>query len=122
MPSLVSVAGFEDFYRGDSMAYTLQFTDITFDITGYQFFTTFKVSKNDADTSAILIKRFTPPANANSTSGLLYLPYESDDTNRFEPGSYFYDIQMVTNDFPPKIFTLFEGKVRVLTDISRLES
>lgn len=122
MPSLTSTVGFDDCYRGDSFAYTLQFDDNTFDITGYQFFVTFKSQKNDADVDAILIKRFTAPATAASQTGLLYLPFESDDTNKFVAGSsVYYDIQMVTNDFPPKVITLLSRKMKFLVDVSRLE-
>ena len=122
MATLVETPGFDDCYRGDSFCYTLQFDNASFDITGYQFFVTYKVSANDLDSAAVLIKRFTPPANVASESGKLYLPFESTDTNRFSPARYHYDIQMVTNNFPPKIVTLLTGTQTFLTDVTRLES
>lgn len=123
MGALTQTVGFEDCYRGDSFAYTLQFDDLTFDITGYQFFVTFKRQKADLDADAILIKRFTAPNNAASQSGLLYLVFESTDTNLMVGGaSVYYDIQMVTNGFPPKIVTLLQKKMKFKVDVSRLES
>lgn len=120
MASLIgSSRRIDAFYQGDSFAYFMEFDDINFDITGYQFIVTFKLSKDDSDLDAVLIKKFTAPSNIESRSGKLYLPFESTDTWKFSPGSYFYDIQMVTNDFPAKVFTLLDSKVRVKAGVTR---
>ena len=119
--ALSKQTGFDSFYQGDSFTYKLDFTDDTFDITGYQFIITFKVSKSDTDAGAVLIKRFTPPNNPSSRAGQLYIPFESTDTLRFNPGLYYYDIQMVTNDFPAKIFTILDTKIRSIAGVTRFD-
>lgn len=119
--TIISKNKINNFYQGDSFTYKLEFEDEQFDIRGYQFIITFKVAQTDPDSAAILIKRFTPPDNVNSKAGRLYLPFESNDTAKFMPGSYFYDIQLVTNDFPAKVFTLIKSKVTSVAGITQFE-
>ena len=113
--------GFDSFYQGDSFTYKLEFDNDEFDITGYQFIITFKTSKSDTDDYAVLIKRFTAPNNVYSRAGKVFLPFESTDTSRFTPGTYYYDIQVVTNDFPAKVFTILDSKVRSILGTTRFD-
>ena len=86
-----------------------------FDITGYQFIITFKTSKSDTDDYAVLIKRFTAPNNVYSRAGKVFLPFESTDTSRFTPGTYYYDIQFTVDLC---VTTYIQGNFQVIQDVT----
>ena len=110
------------FYRGDTKAFDLSFTDssgLPIDVTGHELWFTLKTSIADSDADAAFQKRIVFPGSAESQQGVATLVLTSEETGTIEPGTYFFDIQKVIPDTPPVVATLLSGKVSILPDITR---
>ena len=112
------MSNLSDFYRGDTKRIMLEFTDTdgtAINLTNALVFFTMKTKPTDADADAVLAK--TVSSHTDPTAGKTEIVLEHSDTDDLTPASYYYDIQLVlSNGF---VATIDNGKVKVLTDITR---
>ncbi len=121
----MSKATIAPFYRGDTKAFDLSFTDsagLPIDVTGHELWFTLKASVTDLDADAAFQKRIVFPDSAESQQGVATLVLSSEETGTIEPGTYYFDIQKVIPETPPVVATLMSGKVSVLPDVTRSTS
>jgi len=111
-------------YRGDTFTERLVFTSIDsngvvtpIDITGWTIFFTIKKSKTDADTSAVIRVTLSDDSFATSPElGIALVEVPASDLDDLL-GMYYYDFQMKTLD--GKVYTILEGTITFVADISR---
>lgn len=117
------------FYRGDTKRIRLVFEtkepgrpSEPRDITGHEFWITFKQDPGLPDSRAAFKKMVEAPVDSESTAGRIEIVLESDETALLIPDlDYHYDIQRVIRGVdpePPDVKTLIRGKVRILRDIT----
>lgn len=71
-----------------------------FDLTGYTVTFTVKpptALASDSDAGATIQQVVTPPADADTTAGICYIPL-TDEQTRITSGKYVFDIQFVDPD------------------------
>jgi hypothetical protein len=101
--------------RGDSgrLDVTVTQNDGTaYDLTGATLFLTVKSAFTDADSAALIRKEVA--IHDDPQAGESH--FEIDTTDNVSAGTRFYDVQLKTTD--AKIFTLFGGIWRVLSDVT----
>lgn len=86
---------------------------VAIDITGYKFWFTAKVNKDDVDASALIQVSVTD--HTNPTEGETSIQLSKINTN-ITPGNYYYDIQMKDN--MNKILTLVSSTIEIKQDIT----
>jgi hypothetical protein len=105
--------------RGDTRLIKAQIVDAQnqpIDITGGTvFFTLNKRSNPDDDSQAIISKDITSFTNASQ--GRVDVLLESDDTNDLQNGTYYYDIQFVSQT--GVVISKPRGKFIIKPDITR---
>ncbi|MFX1499386.1 MAG: BppU family phage baseplate upper protein [Promethearchaeota archaeon] len=96
-----------DIYIGDVEAYDFELTKngIPFDLTGSTVYITVKERLEDPDSNALIQK--TQTTHVDPVNGITSFTFTSADTN-FNPGIYFYDIQV--KDTGDEISTFKVGK------------
>ena len=105
-----------DFYRGDTVSWSLTFTEngSPLDLTGAVITFTMKSKKDDPDSDAVIQKVAT--LNADPTTGLATIVIPATETYPLL-GQYHYDFQLVQSD--GTVLTLAIGTVEVKYDITR---
>lgn len=106
--------------RGDYKAWNLTFAKngSALDISDTDFWITIKENEEDADVDAVLQKKITFPADADSLNGIGTLELLKTDTDSLDPTiRYYYDMQWVNGSGEP--ITTAAGRVKVLPDITR---
>lgn len=111
------------FFIGDTKKYRFTITNKSdnsaVNIANWEFWITFKDDKSKLDQKAILQKKFVVSPGPDATAGIVDIILTSDDTNKFvEEGQYFYDIQRVIPGTPPDVYTIEEGKVKILRGVT----
>jgi len=119
----MTTATLENFFRGDTVRWKLEFTnpdtDAAIDISDWIFTVTLKKNEEDADADAALQITTTAPADATSENGEIELVLPSNETANLTPGvSYFMDIQRKIQGTPPDILTLHKQRIKVLQDVT----
>lgn len=121
----LATAQFAPFYRGDTKVFSVSFTNssgLPLDVSGHTLWFTMKLLATDLDAAAVFQKRIVFPEDASSRNGVGSLIIESTETDNFDPGTYFFDIQKVIPGTPPVVTTMLAGKIIVLADITRQTS
>jgi len=116
-----------DIFRGDTKRYALTFKDsagVAIPLYGKKLYFTLKSDMDQADVDAALQVVVTFPNDAESLAGRHLLVIPATDTEAVEPGTYFYDFQlveMVADPAPDIVTTLTPpgSKVKVLPDVTR---
>jgi hypothetical protein len=100
--------------RGDSVGYTLYFTEdnVIVNITGWAIFFTLKKNWRLPDSEASL--RIVNTSHSNPTLGQTTITILPSHTINLEPGDYEFDIQALTNT--GAIYTPLEGKYTLTHD------
>jgi hypothetical protein len=101
--------------RGDSgrLDVTVKEADGTaYDLTGATLFLTVKNALTDADSAAVIRKEVTSHDDAEEGES----HFDLLTTDNATAGTRFYDVQLKTSD--SKIFTLFGGLWKVLSDVT----
>ena len=114
---------FEEFYRGDDYALKIVFTvpdpvtgtRVPVDITGWEFFSSFKLSPMLPDAEAPVQIHVPPVAGSDAGQGVLYLVYPASQTKNLLPAKYWVDIQRV---YQGTVTTLVQGRINVLADVT----
>ena len=106
--------------RGDTFDWVLTFkkAGIPIDITGWKVFFTIKLVtayKEDNDDNSTIYKKTYDITNG--TSGQVELLIIPEESTKFEPGNYKYDIQYI--DTTDKVETPFIGDFIVEADVTR---
>jgi hypothetical protein len=96
--------------RGDSGRLDVSVND--FDLTGSTLFLTVKNALTDADSAAVIRKEVT--AHDDAEEGKSH--FDLLTTDNATAGTRYYDVQLKTSD--SKIYTLFGGIWRVLSDVT----
>jgi len=109
--------------RGDSITYTLYFTDEdggVIDISGYVVFFTVKENIDDIDDpesgeeiTAKIVKDII--SHIDATNGKTQITLSSENTNQ-KPGSYLFDIQIKKDTL--EINTILEGIITITKDVT----
>jgi hypothetical protein len=104
-----------DFYRGDSLRYTLAVKEdgVALDITGARITLTLKKSTMQEDDDAALQQDF---IITDPTAGLAEIEVLPADTTDLEPRQYYWDIQLVT---AAGIVATYAGTVTCKPDVTR---
>ena len=102
--------------RGDSNSYTLTFDEngVALNITGWTIFFTLKTNWQLPDAEASLQKIIT--SHSAPTAGTTVLTLAPGDTSSLEPGTYDYDIQVLTNT--GQVYTVLRGKMTLEHDVT----
>ena len=114
---------FPSFYRGDDHVLKVVFTvpdpatgtRVPVDITGWEFFSSFKLSPAQSDDEAPVSVHIPPVSGTDATQGILYIPYLSSQTQNLLPTRYWVDIQRVYNH---AVTTIVLGRVKILADVT----
>jgi hypothetical protein len=105
--------------RGDNhtlgLTVTAKSTGLVKDITGWTFYFTIKENITDRDVDALL--QLIVTSHTNPTAGITAIPFVPEDTFNIEPGKYFFDIQVLTDD--DEVYTIVQGRIEILRDITR---
>ena len=101
--------------RGDTFSFDLEIEDLSSDLTSAYF----SCKKNKDDEEYLFQKSLEngiEKIDSTDTSRTYKFTLSPNDTNDFEKGNYFYDIQIVVND---DVFTPFIGILRIIDDVTR---
>jgi hypothetical protein len=99
----------------DTKTYTVRLkrNGIAVNISGWTLTFTAKVDFNNLDAAAVINKTIIFPTNAESVSGIGYLPLTSAETN-LTVGEYFYDMKFIDTGYRE---TFVRGKLMILPSI-----
>jgi hypothetical protein len=109
--------------RGDTDLYTITFSQADgtpYNITNWIIFLTVKQHYDLTDLDALFqipVTSHTDPTNGETQIEILH-----SHTHAAEPGDYIYDIQAVTNDTPPRTYTVLRGPFRLFPDVTKVTS
>ena len=109
-----------DFYRGDSLDYVIEFKNgvTPINIEGWEIYLTLKSVANDPDSKAPLQLKYTVEAGVDATAGKAYIFVKSDYTKGLDTKRHFWDIQIVKPD--GIVQTVASGVVMVKRDITQV--
>lgn len=106
-------------YRGDDRTIPLHIiyvaTGNDVDITGWKVYFTVKENKDDADENAKIKKDIIE--HTDPTHGKTEIVLTNEDTDKLNPTTNYYDVQVKKPD--GKIKTYVSGEIDVLEDITR---
>lgn len=123
MPTKHSI---NDCMVGDTLKIPLTFTNGTTRLPvpkdGCTVTITVKEDPEDADADALMQHSLVvPESDADAVNGLIDFKVPASKMDDFEPGSYFYDIQIVTPDTPEDdVETILYGKIQMISQITQL--
>jgi hypothetical protein len=120
----MTTATLADITRGDTLAYKLTFTTdanpgVAVDVTGWEFWMTFKVNLGDPDILAPLQMFYDNPT-APST-GIVTLEIPGDCCDDLPIGLLYWDIQVVipaSSTHAKFVQTVLSGTVNVVSDVT----
>jgi len=104
-------------FRGDDLAWQLNFNDTNgdpIDITGWTIFFTMKDDRDDSDSEAVYQKTETMPSG--SSEGTLLFTVPGEDVNTLV-GPYYYDFQFINAS--GGVNTITRGSISFDKDITR---
>lgn len=102
--------------RGDTLLLSVEATDDDepIDLTGNTFFFTIKRRLTDDDDDAILAKDW--DEHTDPEEGLTELELSPEDTD-ITPGTYYYDIQLLTS--ANEVISTEHGMLEVIDDVTK---
>lgn len=105
--------------RGDNYAVELEFkaeTGDPIDLSGRALYFTLKRHWQQPDDEAAAQSKVAL-AGSPAQNGIGIVSLLPDDTDTLVPGSYWYDLQLVTGD--NEVLTISRGRVEVVGDVTR---
>lgn len=111
-----------DFYRGDSLEFEMNFKDkngVPINITGAKIYFTLKEQPTDPDDKAKI--QIMQSTHSDPVNGYTIFEVPASYTKNLKPlQSYYYDFQIVFAN--GKVKTITSGKVKVLQDITQIDT
>ena len=107
-------------YRGDDATFKVEVLledDSPYDITGWVFTMSMKLNPMAPDKSKYALHASTVKlSDTDARVGIAYLTLSHNDTKNLLPGVYYFDLECMQDT---QITTILDGRLEVMTDITR---